>query len=111
AAAVTAAATAAGAASRVAAATAATAAATASAAARDAAIRRRNGAWVASLATRHPPRNTQPAHPRRFFFALVDISRCEKFFCVVKNHAAWHNTRHCRMEKSISYLEISMTSN
>ncbi|WP_177315833.1 hypothetical protein, partial [Burkholderia ubonensis] len=93
------------------AATAATAAATASAAARDAAIRRRNGAWVASLAARHPPRNTQPAHPRRFFFALVDISRCEKFFCVVKNHAAWHNTRHCRMEKSISYLEISMTSN
>ncbi|RQS73920.1 hypothetical protein DID96_07010 [Burkholderia sp. Bp8963] len=88
----------------------ATAAATASAAARDAAIRRRNGARAASQAVRHPPRNTQPAHPRRFFFALAAISRCGKFFCVVKNHAAWHNPVCCRMGKCISYLEMSNTS-
>ncbi|PCE21617.1 hypothetical protein BZL54_34310 [Burkholderia ubonensis subsp. mesacidophila] len=58
-----------------------------------------------------PARNTQPAHPRRFFFALADISRYEKFFCVVKNHAAWHNTRHCGMEKGISYLEMHISNN
>ncbi|WP_157652662.1 hypothetical protein [Burkholderia ubonensis] len=74
--------------------TAATAAATASAAARDAAIRRRNGAWVASLAARHPPRNTQPAHPRRFFFrprryfTMRKIFLCRKKSCCVAQHAA-----------------------
>ncbi|RQY81282.1 hypothetical protein DF108_18925 [Burkholderia stagnalis] len=61
---------------------------------------------TASSAVRRSPRNTQPAHPRRFFFASANISRCKKFFCVVKNHAAWHNPRYCGMGKSISHHEI-----
>ncbi|AYZ98090.1 hypothetical protein DB771_27375 [Burkholderia sp. AU29985] len=42
---------------------------------------------------------------RRFFFAPPDISRYEKFFCVVKNHAAWHNACDCRMGKYVSHCK------
>ncbi|RQT28872.1 hypothetical protein DF135_27320 [Burkholderia cepacia] len=44
------------------------------------------------------------------FFAPPQISRCGKFFCVVKNHAAWHNPGDCGMGKGISYLEITTSS-
>ncbi|AZQ51563.1 hypothetical protein D5R55_11380 [Burkholderia cenocepacia] len=53
---------------------------------------------------------SQPAHPRRFFFVSPSISRCGKFFCVVKNHAARHNPRDCGMGKRISYLEMTQAS-
>ncbi|TBW67204.1 hypothetical protein EZV77_01205 [Burkholderia thailandensis] len=42
----------------------------------------------------------KPAHSRRFLFT-PEISRCEKIFCVVKNHAAWHNQKHCGMENRV----------
>ncbi|PQP19589.1 hypothetical protein C5615_09050 [Burkholderia cepacia] len=59
-----------------------------------------------------PPRqSSRPAHLRRFFFVPPHISRYEKFFCVVKNHAAWHNPDDCGMGKSISYPEIKNSSN
>ncbi|MBY4827806.1 hypothetical protein K6X08_38490, partial [Burkholderia contaminans] len=43
------------------------------------------------------------------FFVPPHISRCGKFFCVVKNHAAWHNPGDCGMENSISYPEIEIS--
>jgi hypothetical protein len=45
----------------------------------------------------HAPPSTQkkPVLMHRFFFARTlvahEISRCGKFFCLVKNRAAWHN--------------------
>ncbi|SOT39649.1 conserved hypothetical protein [Burkholderia cenocepacia] len=44
------------------------------------------------------------------FFRLVEISRCGKFFCVVKNHAARHNPCDCGIGKCISYLEMTQAS-
>ncbi|PZR47442.1 hypothetical protein C9419_14200 [Paraburkholderia fungorum] len=48
----------------------------------------------------------KPVLRRRFFFvrtsATINISRCEKFFCVVKNRAARHKTAYCKMEKDVS---------
>jgi hypothetical protein len=53
---------------------------------------------VVSTSGGPPPQpSARPAHPRRFFVSR-HISRCGKFFCVVKNHAAWHNPRRCVME-------------
>ncbi|QCU28880.1 hypothetical protein FE789_12050 [Burkholderia pseudomallei] len=76
-------------------------AATASATARAAAIPRHKRRPAAAFATRaYPPGPRKPAHSRRFLFA-PEISRYEKNFCVVKNHAAWHNPTHCSMENHI----------
>ncbi|AXE98143.1 hypothetical protein CUJ88_06390 [Paraburkholderia hospita] len=52
------------------------------------------------------PHPEKPTPRRRFFFSLTAISRCEKFFCVVKNRVARHNRRCCKMENSISHCEI-----
>ncbi|PTB30078.1 hypothetical protein C9I56_03490 [Paraburkholderia caribensis] len=49
----------------------------------------------------------KPTFRRRFFFVPVIISRCEKFFCVVKNRVARHNKRCCNMENFISYCEMT----
>ncbi|RQV77107.1 hypothetical protein DF160_25775 [Burkholderia anthina] len=62
------------------------------------------------------PADRQPAHPadRRiragFFSSLPYISQYGKNFCVVKNHAARHNPRDCRIGKCISYLETTHAS-
>ncbi|NTY39318.1 hypothetical protein FCJ57_23855 [Burkholderia diffusa] len=53
-----------------------------------------------------PPIQTTGA-PAPVFFVSPYISQCGKFFCVVKNHVAWHNPCDCRMGKSISYPEIT----
>ncbi|RAB86483.1 hypothetical protein DN556_15990 [Burkholderia multivorans] len=75
------------------------------AAARDAAIPRRKRARAAC----EPPHaSDRPAHPRRFFFVSPRFSRCEKIFCLVKNHAAWHNRADCRIKKGVSHRETSI---
>ncbi|RQS80446.1 hypothetical protein DF032_13465 [Burkholderia seminalis] len=88
--------------------TAARVATASAAAARAAATPRRKHARAAPRRrpTDGPHPSSRPAHLRRFFFASLDISRCEKFFCVVKNHVARHNRYDCGMGKSISYLEM-----
>ncbi|MBA1365103.1 hypothetical protein FLK63_26090 [Burkholderia gladioli] len=45
-----------------------------------------------------------------FFSPAVDISRCGKFFCLVKNHAAWHKPGDCEMEKDVSHRETTHSS-
>ncbi|TFE43773.1 hypothetical protein E2553_01250 [Paraburkholderia dipogonis] len=45
------------------------------------------------------------AHAPVFFRPSIgapQISRCGKFFCVVKNRAARHKTAYCNMEKVFS---------
>ncbi|RQV19449.1 hypothetical protein DF030_25605 [Burkholderia cenocepacia] len=87
--------------------------ATASAAAARAAATRHRKHTRAALgrpADRLPAYPSQPAHPRRFFFASPPISRCGKFFCVVKNHAARHNPYDCGIGKCVSYPEIMQSS-
>ncbi|KAB0639239.1 hypothetical protein F7R21_18680 [Burkholderia latens] len=54
-----------------------------------------------------PSPSGRPAHSRRFFFAPPHISRYEKFFCVVKKHAAWHNPADCGMGKCVSHCEMT----
>jgi hypothetical protein len=57
-------------------------------------------------APRLPRSQKKPVLRRRFFFVRVwvgaHISRCGKFFCVVKNRAAKHKTGYCKMEKDVS---------
>ncbi|PRH49917.1 hypothetical protein C6V05_02520 [Burkholderia multivorans] len=42
------------------------------------------------------------------FFVSPRFSRYEKIFCLVKNHAAWHNRADCRIKKGVSHHETSI---
>ncbi|AEA61216.1 hypothetical protein bgla_1g25960 [Burkholderia gladioli BSR3] len=46
----------------------------------------------------------------RFFSPAVEISRCGKFFCLVKNHAAWHKPGDCEMKKDVSHRGTTHTT-
>jgi hypothetical protein len=44
-------------------------------------------------------------------YSLQNISRCGKFFCVVKNHAARHKNPYCEMGKVVSQCGTIDVSN